>query len=211
MSELKWNPQPRLERHDRQTRMAKIVLSASSFALVTGGIALGGIKWAQHIDSREVQEFETYNKMMSKRVAAKVAVANKNMTQIRREVGEDCRMRLDILTGSGSLADRDESTKLRLLTSYPKAPCGTIELDVLDSLNRYAAAQDAMIAAKEYHWQEDPQAVKLEKHARTHLELSLAALGIFGGVVSGGIAAVYMSDAVDSYRDQTRRRIEHGF
>ena len=113
------------------------------FAAITYGGVFTGDQIGEAINRSDDTELAQYQEHILPKKQANFREANRNLELMRQDVGDSCATKLDILTGQGSLRKRDDPVKLAWLLKSPEQPCGNDEVEVLDRLINYGAAQDA--------------------------------------------------------------------
>lgn len=134
----------RAHRKEFVIESAARVAGALVFAASIYGGVFAGNQIGEHINRNDDAELAVYQERILPKKQARFSEANRNLELIRQDVGDSCSEKLDILTGRGSLRKRDEPVKLDWLLKSPEQPCGNDEVEVLDVLINYGAAQDAV-------------------------------------------------------------------
>lgn len=160
------------------------------FAAVTYGGVFAGDQIGEQINQHDDTELAQYHERFLPGKQARFREANRNLELIRQDIGDSCAAKLDILTGQGSLRKRDEPVKLAWLLKSPEQPCGNDEVEVLDRLINYGAAQDAVTntdpnSPKSYSKLEAELVSGAADDNKRGLSLALGIVGGIGGIIVG--------------------------
>ncbi len=195
------------QRFDRITRIGANIRGYGAGLLLVGAFSVGSFEIADHIATEKAAALQGYKADKDEMAATGVSRATRTLNDLRDELPEACEAKLKIVVTGGAMASSPDSEKKEMLKTYPGEPCGTLDLDIYDYIQRYTLALNGLNTAETFQQTSTPAQDVLVSQNNDKKQRWISALGVVSGLIVGAVVGDSRATAYRNARAVKRQSL----